>query len=495
MQFDEYIKHDALGLAALIREKQVSAQEVLEAAMARLEAVNPQINAVIHKMYDEAKAMLAQFDPQAPFAGVPFLLKDLGIHIKGQPLLTGCRGYKGFISSEDSEIVARYRKAGLLFVGRTNVPEFGLTPFTEPQLFGPTKNPWNLAHSPGGSSGGSAAAVAAGIVPMATASDGGGSIRIPAACCGLFGLKTSRGRTPMGEKWGEMWSGAVVEHVVSRSVRDSAAILDAIQGETLGAPYLIQDPVKPYLQEITQTPEKLTIGYSVAHPFGLPVHDDCQKAVLHTVKLLQDLGHQVEVCSLPYQPEDFKFTFLTMILGETAADLKELGDFLGRRPKRSDVELNTWLLSELGKAYTAQEFAYAKRRWNDISRRCGVFHQKYDLLLTPTLALPPIRIGQLQNTASENTMLNLIGTLGITKWLKGGKVIDQLAEKTFGYIPFTPAANLTGQPSASLPLYWNQDQLPIGVQFTAALNREDIIFRLSAQLEQAQPWFDKRPVL
>ncbi|MCU0447512.1 MAG: amidase [Microscillaceae bacterium] len=495
MNFSEYVSHDALGLAELVKQETVKPLELLELAIQRAEAVNPTINAIIYKMYDEGKKMIAHIPQNAPFAGVPFLIKDLGIHVAGLPLRTGCRGYQNFVSKQDSEITKKYRQAGFIFMGKTNTPEFGLNPFTEPELFGATRNPWNLNHSSGGSSGGSAAAVAAGIVPIATASDGGGSIRIPASCCGLFGLKVSRGRTPMGDLYGEMWSSAVVENCVTRSVRDSAAFLDAIQGETAGAPYFIQAPAKPYSEEIKTDPGKLKIVYSLKHTLGHTVDEACISAVKHTAELLKNLGHQVEEVGLPYQKEMLTEVFLTMILGETAADVAELSAFLGRKARPSDMEANTYALYLLGRAYSAQEFASAKRRWNELGRQMGHFHQKYDILLTPTLATPPYKIGELKNSPTEEAVIKLINRLGLGKLMKNSGAIPKLAEKIYAKMPYTPIANMTGQPAMSVPLYWSSAGLPIGSMFTAQVGGEDVLFRLAAQLEKAQPWFDKLPKL
>lgn len=493
MTFHEYRQYDATGLAGLIRQKEVTPAELLEIAIDRADSVNPKINAIIYKMYDEARASAVGKREDAPFAGVPFVLKDLAVHVKGVPLRSGCKGYETFVSPDDSEIVRRFRKAGLVFMGKTNTPEFGLTPYTEPELFGPSHNPWDLTRTTGGSSGGSAAAVSAGIVPLATASDGGGSIRIPASCCGLFGLKVSRGRTPLGEYYGEMWAGAVVEHCVSRSVRDSAALLDAICGETSGAPYIIKEPVRPYLQEITLPPGKLHIAFSTQHPFGHPIDQDCLLAVQHTARLLESLGHTVTEVPLPYPKEMLTKAFFMIVAGETAAEVKTLGEYLGRKPRMSDVELNTWGLTLLGRAFSASEFAYQKRKWNELSRQMGQFHHTYDLLLTPTLATAPFKIGEIANTPAEDLQVRLLSSLGLAPWLKDSGIINQLAEKIFSKIPFTPIANMTGQPSMSVPLYWSPERLPIGVMFTARYGAEDTLLRLAAQLEQAQPWMQIVP--
>jgi len=493
MTFEEYRRHDATALAELIRTKQVSAAEVLEAALQRAEAVNPRINAIIHPLYDLAKKQLARLPEQAPFAGVPFLLKDLAIEYAGTPFSEGCAGLRDNVSRQTSVIVHRLEQAGLLFIGKTNTPEFGLTPYTEPQAFGPTCNPWQPDRTPGGSSGGSAAAVAAGITPFATASDGGGSIRIPASCCGLFGLKPSRGRITLGPQIGDAWQGASMEHCVSRSVRDSAALLDAIHGASPGDPYQIAPPTGSYLNDSRQLPGQLRIGFTTTHTLGQEVHADCQAAVTHTARLLEKLGHQVAPVEHPFQRSDLTEAFLYMIFGETAATVKGLEERLGRPATRHDVEPNTWSIALIGRTISAERFVSARRRWNDVARRMAAFHQEYDLLLTPTTALPPFPIGHLQPTPAERRLVGLVNRLGLGQ-LALGK-IDELAEKVFTYIPFTPLANMTGQPSMSVPLHWNAEGLPVGSMFTASFGREDLLFRLAGQLEIAQPWFERWPEL
>lgn len=491
MTFEEYRKYDALGLAELIRKKAVSASELVEVAVTRAESVNPTINAIVQPLYDMAREMAGKADPDSPFAGVPFLVKDLALEIAGTPRRSGCRGYRDYVSKADSYIVERYRKAGLSFLGKTNTPEFGLTPFTEPQAHGATRNPWNIGHTAGGSSGGSAAAVAAGITPMASASDGGGSIRIPASCCGLFGLKPSRGRISLGPQTGEGWSGAVMEHCVSRSVRDSAALLDAIQGPAPGDPFIIQPPEKPYLETIGEAPGQLRIGMSIAHTLGQEVEPDCMLAVEKTAQLLESLGHHVETAPLPFQQEDLTETFLTMVCGEAAADIDTLSEYLGRPARPGDVEPSTWAMVMLGRGFSAKDYAYQRRKWNEIARRLGVFHQQYDLLLTPTVSRTPFRIGTLQPTTAEKRLLSVVSTFNLERLLKAR--VGPLAEKIFAYIPYTAPSNITGQPSMSVPMHWTEDGLPVGVMFTAPVGREDVLFRLAAQLEEAKPWMKKVP--
>lgn len=494
LTFDEYVKHDATALAKLIRMGEVTPAELLETAIARAEAVNPQLNAIVTPLFDNGRAMANQLPETGAFRGVPFLLKDLELEWAGTPLKSGCRGYRNYVSPIDTEVVKRLKAAGLVFFGKTNTPEFGLTPYTESILYGPARNPWKPTHSPGGSSGGSAVAVAAGIVPAATASDGGGSIRIPASCCGLFGLKPSRGRTTLGPNFSEMWGGAVVSHSVTRSVRDSAGLLDAVAGPLAGDPYGIAPPERPFVQEVDREPGKLRIAFSTqALMEAQPTDPVCVKAVEDTVRLLEKLGHTVEEVPLPYEKSIVTKAFFLNVLSETAATLRELAEYLGRPVRRDDVELNTWALTRMAAGYSAGDAAYQKRRWNALNRSMGQLHETYDLFLTPTLPRPPIAIGTFQNTASEERMLKLVDTVSGLKYLKGSRLIDELAEKSLGYISYTVITNMTGQPSMSVPLHWSADGLPIGVMFAARLGDEATLFRLAGQLEQTQPWFAKRP--
>ncbi len=493
MTFSEYRQYDALGLAQLVQSGELTAVELLEVAIARAEVINPTINAIIHPLYERAreKAEVSAETAKSPFAGVPFLIKDLGLALQGTPLRIGSRSTAGDISAESSYLVSAFEKAGLLIFGKTNTPEFGLTPFTEPELFGPTTNPWKPGYTAGGSSGGSAAAIAAGIVPLATASDGGGSIRMPASCCGLFGLKPSRGRLSLGPGGGEMWGGAVVEGCNSRSVRDSAAFLDQFSIQGPGELYVAPAPERTYLEELNQATGKLRIAYSYEHPLGLPVDQDCIDAIESTVSLLAELGHEVEAVPLPYEREDLTETFLHLIMGEVNAELRRIGQARGRAVSRAEVEENTFALSLLGDTITAGAYAYYRSRWNDLARRQGRFHQTYDCLLTPTVALAPFKVGGLASTPAEHFLIKILNRLRLGSLLKAN--IGELAKKVFNYMPYTPIANMTGQPAMSVPLHWNEQGLPVGVMFTSAIYREDILFRLAKQLEEARPWMNKVP--
>lgn len=488
MTFSEYRQYDALGLAELVRSGQITATELLAIAIARAEEVNPQLNAINLPLYEHAREQLANHPPKSSqvFGGVPFLIKDLGLALKGTELRMGSRSTEGNVSEVNSYLVRWFEEEGLLIFGKTNTPEFGLTPFTEPEAFGATRNPWNKEYTAGGSSGGSAAAIAAGIVPMATASDGGGSIRMPASCCGLFGLKPSRGRLSLGPDAGESWNGAVVEGCNSRSVRDSAAFLDAFIRPGIGELYYAPQPAVPYRSLLEKDPRKLRIGFSVEHPLGLAVEKDCREAVEEAAHLLADLGHEVEAVPLPYRREDLTKTFLHLIMGEVSAELKRVGAARGQRVRRSEVELETYALSLLGDAISAGDYAYYRSQWNGLARRQGHFHQTYDCLLTPTVTQAPFPIGSLRSSKGEQLLIQVLTSLGLGRLMKAN--IEQLAEKIFAYMPYTPIANMTGQPSMSVPLHWNAKGLPVGVMFTSAIYREDILFPLAAQLERARPW-------
>ncbi len=494
MTTQEYQSYDAVGLAKLVKDGEVSPPELLENARVLAEKLNPRLNAIVHPLYEEGRKMATNLPEGGALRGVPFLVKDLSVEWAGTPMRSGSKAYQAYVSPHDSYYIERCKKAGLVLFGKTNTPEFGLTPFTEPSLFGPARNPWNTAHSSGGSSGGSAAAVAAGIVPAATASDGGGSIRIPAACCGLFGLKPSRGRVSLGPVFGEAWGGAVAEGSVTRSVRDSAVLLDILQGYAPGDPFWVQSPERPYAEEVGRDPGTLRVALCSRHPYAAQSVDvECVRAVEKAARLLQSLGHDVTEIPLPYGPEAFKDMFFPMVVSETAAAIRNLATYLGRPVATSDIELNTWLLAKLGEVYTGADYAQALFLWNQLSRKMAALHQQYDVLLTPVLSKPPIKIGDLQNTTQENISLKILQKTGGYSFLKGSKIINELVERTFSYIPFTPIANMTGQPSMSVPLHWSDTGLPVGVMFTGRMGEEDLLFRLAAQLETAQPWGDRRP--
>jgi amidase len=487
-----YERYDGLGLAELVRKGEVGALELVEESIARIEAVNPKINAIICKLYDAAR--LAATGPlDGPFAGVPFLLKDLMAPLAGVPMSQGNRTLAKIPSDHDAEIVRRYKKAGLVIVGKTNTPELGIAPVTEPEAFGPTRNPWDLSRTPGGSSGGSAAAVAARIVPMAHGNDGGGSIRIPASCCGLFGLKPTRGRTPLGPDQGEAWRGFAIGHAVTRSVRDSAALLDATAGADIGAPYEIASPARSYLSEVGAAPGKLRIAFTAAPFLARTIHGDCLDALQAATALLKDLGHEVVEATPPFDPEPWLIAFMTIVAGETSSGIAEASKTAGRKLGFADFEAATYVVGLLGQAWSAGDYTSAANYLQSWSRSLGEFFEDYDALLTPTLAAPPMPIGALKPTPVEQAILNVVGPLKAGWFMKVSGLAKLLATKSLEFIPYTPLFNVTGQPAMSVPLHWSAAGLPIGMQVAARMGEEATLFRLAAQLEQAKPWFDKVP--
>jgi amidase len=491
--FPEFSKYDGLGLADLVRNKQVSAVDLVEESISRIEALNPQLNAVIYKMYDQARKITRGQLPDGTFQGVPFLLKDMHATVEGVPTASGSRILKDIPQPHDSEIVKRYRAAGLVILGKTNVPEFSLLPYTEPVAFGPTRNPWDINRSPGGSSGGSATAVAARMVPLAGGADGGGSIRIPASCCGIFGLKPSRGLTPTGPDVGDIWRGFAQEHVLTRSVRDSAAILDAIAGPDVGAPYWIPLPTRSYRQAVDRDPERLRIAFT-AHPFlGQNVHEDCRKGLEATVRLLESLGHELVEAAPQIDGEAFAIAFLTTMAAETRDEIDWAERLAGRKTHYADFEVSTAALALLGQAFSAGKYANALNYLLTSSRGVGKFFESYDVLLTPTLAQPPAKIGALQPSTAEKLEVRLVGGLNAAWLLDALGIVKPLAAKTFDYMPYTPVFNVTGQPAMSVPLYWNQAGLPIGMHFISRMGEDSTLFSLAGQLERAQPWFDRAP--
>jgi len=466
---------DATGQAELVRRGEVEPAELVEAAIARAEKL-AELNAVILPRYGEARERAAGVLPEGPFRGVPFLLKDLGANFAGWPNHNGMRALKeaGWTTPVDAHLARRFAEAGFVTLGRTNSPELGLAPTTEPDAYGATKSPWSLAHSPGGSSGGSSAAVAAGIVAAAHASDGGGSIRIPAAHSGLVGLKPSRGRNSFGPELGERWFGCSAEHVVTRSVRDCAAILDATHGPAPGDPYGAPPPHRPYRSEVGADPGRLRIGLLDHGPRGIAIHADCTAAARAAARALADLGHGVEE-SHPEALEDNEvaMAFVKVVMASTASALDSWGAKIGRTLGEDDVEIMTWELAKRGREIPAPELAAAVSYMHALGRRTAAWHERgFHLLLTPTCGQPPPRLGELVSTKEQ-------GLLGFVRAAPYGM--------------FTSPFNLTGQPAISLPLHWNAEGLPIGVQLVAAYGREDLLLQVAAQLEEALPWRDRRP--
>jgi len=491
MDFPAYLQHDATSLAALVARGETTPHELLDLAWARNAQVHGRINAVCRLMEPQARKQLA--GPLAgPLAGVPFLLKDIVQDYAGVPTSFGSRAMQGYVPAEHAAVVRRYLAAGLVIFGKTNLPEFALKAVTDSSLFGRASNPWNLDHTPGGSSGGAAAAVAAGIVPMAAGNDGGGSIRIPAACCGLFGLRASRGRVSSGPAIGEVWFGASSEGVLSRSVRDSALALDILAGHEPGDPFDIAPPSAPYRELMRRDPGKLRIGFSTVSPIGTEVHPEAVAAVHQAVALLRGLGHDVEEAAPELDGAALAASFLHIYFGQVPAMLAR-GRALGARG--GDADLTARLLATLGGSISAGRLTTQLAAWNDLARALARFHARYDLLLTPTLAHPPIRHGQGEPPRAEAFVLDLLqrsGVLGILARLGLlESTVNKIARDSLRYVPFTQLANLTGTPAMSVPLYWTAAGLPLGVQFVGRFGSEDMLLQLAHQLEGAAPWFDK----
>ncbi len=472
--FAEYENYDALGLAALIAGKEVTAGEVLAATLDRVEARNQTINAVVHQMVDAAERTIAAGLTDGPFAGVPYMLKDLYVLYDGAPTSNGSHLYDGYVADHDSTLVERLRRAGLVICGKTNTPEFGINAATEPVVWGPTRNPWNTEHSAGGSSGGAAAAVAAGMLPAAHATDGGGSIRIPASNCGLFGLKTTRARNPSGPDVGEGWSGLGVGHAVTRSVRDSAALLDATHGPAPGDPYQVAPPARPFSDEVGADPGRLRIALMTTALDGAAVAAECVAAAEGAAKLCADLGHEIVVAAPAIDVEALVWAMDVIIAANIQNVVGARLAALGREQRQGDVETITALWIEKANEFSSADYARALVVIHAVGRRLGEFFLDFDVALSPTLADPPLPLG-----ASDQM----------------GDDLQAYNDRLMGHIPFTPLYNIAGNPAMSVPLHWSANGLPVGAHFGAAFGDEATLLRLAAQLESAHPWFDRRPAV
>jgi len=464
---------DATAQAALVASGEVSPTELVQDAIGRIEALNPELNAVIHPLFDRARAQAAGPLPDGPFRGVPFLLKDLGAELAGTPFCEGTAVAGDYHSTVDQEITKRFVRAGFVICGKTNTPEFGILPTTEPHRFGATHNPWNTMHSSGGSSGGSAAAVASGMVPVAHANDGGGSIRIPAACCGLVGLKPTRARVSAAPQYGDFMGGLVAEHVVTRSVRDCASILDAIAGPVPGDPYWAP-PLRgeSFSAALIGDRPPLRMAVMTASPTGSAVHADCVVATDEAAGLCERLGHHVEVSNLAVDGDAFTEHFINMWAGSNAWALADWEHRLGRTISEDEVEPLTWALVGVGRSVDAGRYLRSVQVLQALSRQIGEYFEGIDVLITPTLAEPPAPLGTFDSPPGEP----LNGLF-----------------RAASYVPFTPPFNVTGQPAVSLPLHWNSEGLPIGVQFVGRFGDEETLLSLSAQLEASTPWANRRP--
>ncbi|TCO44276.1 amidase [Actinocrispum wychmicini] len=495
MEYSEYRRFDAVGLAELVAKREVSAADLLEVAIARAEQVNGKLNAIVRPMYEIARKRVTE-ELTGPFAGVPFLIKDLAQDYAGVPTGSGSRAMRNHVAAEHSVVVSRWLEAGLVIFGKTSTPELGTKPVTEPEAAAgrPTRNPWNLDHTPGGSSGGTAAAVAAGILPVAGASDGGGSIRIPAACCGLVGLKAGRGVVPCGPRTAEQLYGAATDGVISRTVRDSAAMLDVLTARPdLGGPYLSAHPDTPYAELARRAPGKLRIGYTTTSPIGTPVHPEAVAAVDEAVALLGKLGHDVSPAEPDIDGSQLAQDFLKMWAGEAAATIAEIRRMTGAAI--TDFELDNRLLAASARGIRAPEYAARHRQWNTYSRALAKFHETYDVLVTPTLARPPVRIGELDTPFLVRAVGEVLLRLGVVAPFAKTKLWMDTIFTNLAPVPFTQLANITGRPAMSLPLHRTKDGLPLGVQFVGGLGSEPTLLALAAQLEAEQAWPQDEPRL
>ncbi len=461
--------HDAIGLAQLVRTRQVSPTDLLELSIQRAEETNPQFNFMAHKLYDYARDAISEGLPEGPFTGVPWLLKDLHAHIEGQPSGQGSRSYDGFVAPYTSELVKRHQAAGLVIFGKTTTPEFGLTGTTESLSTGITRNPWNRERIAGGSSGGAAAAVAAGVLPAAHATDGGGSIRIPASCCGLFGLKPSRGRVPMGPNRTEGWGGMSANHVVTRSVRDSAALLDATAGTEPGSRYSAPSPEDSFLSYTTRAPRPLRVALVLTPPAGSPVDPECIGAARDAAVLLESLGHHVEEAQPTIDMAEVGQANFAAISTSLVASIDERAAATGIAPSTDVLEHITMMFYNLGKQMDGVSVSRAHNVFQQVAYDMARFMDDYDIILSPTVATPP----------------PMVGTLDLQQ-----QDFQAWGQRVAAFTPFTGTYNITGQPSASLPLGMSSDGLPIGVMISARYGAEALLFQLAAQVELAQPWWE-----
>jgi amidase len=476
MKSDELATLDAMAQAALVASGECTASELVEAAIERIERTNPRINAVVVKLFERAREQAAGVLPAGPFRGVPLLLKDLGCHVAGMSVYGGTKFLRDrdWKSPTDSVLAQRFAAAGFVIVGKTNTPELGLSPTTEPDTFGPTRNPWNPERIVGGSSGGSASAVAAGLVPIAHAGDGGGSIRNPAGACGLVGLKPSRGRTSVGPEHGEGWGGAVTEHVITRTVRDTAAVLDCVAGPASGDPYYAPQPERPFLEEVGRDPGSLRIGLFTSNP-NTPAHPEAGAAVEAAAALLESLDHRVDATYPAALDETNLGEWVgTSVSSSVARELDAYAEMTGDEVEEADVEPATWAMAQRGRSLSASDYlktidalhGYGRRLrgwWRELPGEDG-----YDILVTPTMAEPAPPIGSVK-----------------------GADIDRIVR----LVPYTMAYNVSGQPAIGLPLHWTAEGLPMGVQLVGCYGSESLLIRLSSQLEEAMPWRERRPAI
>lgn len=470
MKFAEYQNLDATDLAKLVASREVAPGELLDIALSAVDHINPSINAIVNTFEARARSMIAKGLSDGPFCGVPFVLKDLLADVAGVPTTMGSKYCETHTPTEDSELTRRYDQAGLVIFAKSNTPEFGGSCTTEPRLHGATRNPWNLNLSAGGSSGGSGAAVAARLVPMAHGNDGGGSLRIPGSANGVFALKPTRGRNPTGPNFGEYWSGLVEEHALTRSVRDSAILLDATSGPDVGSPHRAPKNDRPFIDDVLACDRRFRIGVSFDPPSGVPVDKACRRAVEITAEILSSLGHQVDEVSPIFDHERMGIALVTVIAVNYLVTVIDRERETGQPPSSEDLEQVIFHRLGIARKTSASDYALAVRDLHRSGRQFNKFFVERDAHLTPTLAKPPQPLGTF-NMNSEN--------------------VDEYLGSLYGYIPFTAIYNATGNPACSVPVHWTEDGIPIGVQIGAGFGREDVLFQLAAQLEIAKPWSNR----
>jgi amidase len=492
MRLPEYDDLDATALADLVRRKEVSPGEILEAAVERIQARNPKLNAVVLQTFERAREALPRL-PEGPLRGVPFLVKDLKLQVAGLPTTNSSKLSMERVSPRSSVLWERYEAAGLQLLGKTSSPEFGIMGITEPAVRSPCKNPWDTGHTPGGSSGGAAAAVAARLVPAAHGGDGGGSIRIPASACGLFGLKPTRGRVTMAPFAGEAWGGFVQEHVLTRSVRDSAAFLDVADPPTPGEPYAAPHKARPWTEEVGAPPGRLRIAFTRETLYAGESHPDCVAAVDDAVALLRSLGHEVVEARPTFPREDLVRAYFLTVAAGVARFVEETSREAGLKPDPAHFEDGTWLLAMIAWKATAPDLVACQQAMHRASRGVADFFQAHDLFLTSTLGRPPAKLGELAVQPNERLQIRLLRALPLKALLD--VALSKMGSSKLAYTPNTQLFNQTGQPAVSLPLFWNRDGLPIGVQLAARFGDEATLFRVSSQLEAARPWAGRKPKL
>jgi amidase len=474
IKMSEFSGYDGLGLAELVKAGHVTPMELKDASLGAIERLNPKLNCIVTVIADQADREIRAGLPDGPFRGVPFVVKEMVLHAAGVPMHMGSRLAQGLVLPHDTELMARFRKAGLVTLATTTTPEFGYNANTEPLLHGSTRNPWNTERSPGGSSGGSAAAVAAGIVPLGHANDGGGSIRIPAACCGLVGLKPTRGRIPTGPDYGELLNGIAIEFAVTRSVRDAAALLDAVAGPDPGCYGWAEPPRTSFSAQASTPPGKLRIAWTDKPLTGVPVDPECVHALHETVRLCEALGHELTEAAPRIDSEAHGLATLRVWGANLANMMDTVAELLQRTPSPGNLEAASWACYRYGKTVSGPELLKALDAYAAVSRAVGLFFRDYDALLSPTAAFPAWPLGELDQNAP-------------------GVTAETWTDQVFRLCPFTNLFNTTGQPAISLPLAWSGDGLPIGIQFAGRFADEGTLLSLAAQLEETRAWKDRRP--